>query len=448
MANDNLAQESQIDLMEWGKDRGIKYFMVNFTDIKGVQRTKLVPIRAIDRVQENGAGFAAFAADFDYLPAEPDMMVMPDADQVIQIPWQRDVAWVPGNPVIRGEYTMQAPRNVLRKQMKDAAELGLYFKIGVEPEFQFLTPDGRALADSYDTLSKPCYDQQSMMRNMHVIREASAYMHEMGWGGYQNDHEDGNGQWEMNWDFDDVLKMSDQLSFFKFMIRTIAEKHGMRVTFMPKPLGPLTGNGLHIHISAWDGEGKDAKTNLFRDDSHSHGLSPLGLNFLGGIIRHGSGTTVISCPTVNSYKRVGSVATASGASWAPSKVTWSGDNRTHLMRVPGGGRMENRLPDGSVNPYLLPAINMAAGILGVRSKADPGKPLDDIDMHHEGHKITDAPKLPENLLDALRAYEADTDLVAQMSEEFTSAFCNKKRAEWLQYCAELSDWERANTLDC
>ena len=106
-----------------------------------------------------------------------------------------------------------------------------------------------------------------------------------------------------------------------------------------------------------------------------------------------------------------------------------------------------RLPDGAVNPYILPAVNMAAGILGIRSKADPGKPRDDIDMHHQGHTVTDAPTLPENLLDALRAYEADKELVAQMSEEFTSAFCVKKRAEWLQYSSELSNWERANTLD-
>lgn len=448
MANDQLGQEKQLDLAAWGKERGIKFFMVNFTDLFGIQRTKLVPIGTISRVQEGGAGFAPFAGGMDYRPADPDMLVFPDPSTLIQIPWQKDVAWVPGNAVIYDRYMEQAPRNVLRKQIKDAKELGLHFKSGVEPEFQLLTQDGRSRADVLDSLVKPCYDQQAMMRNYDMIKEMSDYMIEMGWGNYQNDHEDANGQWEMNWDFDDVLTVADQLCFFKFMSRYVAEKHGMRATYMPKPLGPLTGNGLHIHISAWDGEGENAKKNLFRDDSHSHGLSQTGLHFLGGIIKHGTGMTVICCPTVNSYKRIGGVATASGSSWAPAAVTWSGDNRTHLIRVPGGGRLENRLPDGAVNPYLLPAVQMAAGLEGIRSKADPGAPMDGVDAYATPEKLAHAPQLPENLLDGLRAYEADKTLNEQMGNEFTQAFLNKKRAEWLSYCAHFTEWERDHTLDC
>jgi glutamine synthetase len=450
MTTEPLVQKSNIDLEAWGKERDVKYFMVNFTDVLGMQRTKLVPIRAIAGMQESGAGFAGFAGGMDYTPAHPDMLVLPDADAVVQIPWQPDMAWVPGNPVMKNEYSAHAPRNVLRKQIADAAELGLHFKIGVEPEFSLLNPDGTALADPLDVRAKPCYDQQSMMRNYHIIREISEYMHEMGWGCYQNDHEDANGQWEMNWDFDDVLAMSDQLSFFKFMVKSVAEKHGMRASFMPKPLPTLTGNGLHAHISAWDGTGKEGRTNLFagNDDTPTgrYGLSETGKHFLGGILKHGSGLTVICCPTVNSYKRIGAPSTASGSSWAPSSVTWAGDNRTHLVRVPGGGRMELRLPDGATNPYLMPAVIMAAGLNGIRTKADPGEALE-IDMYVEGHKIKDAPKLPQNLLDGLRRFEEDTELTEAMGDEFSKSFVKMKRREWDSFTSHFTQWERDHTLD-
>lgn len=450
MAKDQLVQDSNIDLEGWGKEHGVKYFLINFTDLLGVQRTKLVPLRAIGRMQEGGAGFAGFAGGMDYTPAHPDMLVMPDADMAIQIPWQPDVGWVPGNPVMKSEYSAQAPRNVLRKQIADAAELGLHFKIGVEPEFTLLRPDGTALADELDTRAKPCYDQQAMMRNIHVIREVSDYMLELGWGCYQNDHEDANGQWEMNWDFDDVLKIADQLSFFKFMIKYVAEKHGMRASFMPKPLPTLTGNGLHAHLSAWDAPGEAAKTNLFagNDDTPTgrYGLSETGKHFLGGIVKHGRSMTAVCCPTVNSYKRIGAPTTTSGATWAPNHITWAGDNRTHLVRVPGGGRMELRLPDGAANPYLMPAVIMAAGLEGIRTKADPGEPRE-IDMYAEGHKVTGAPKLPQNLLDALRAFDEDKELTELMGDEFSTGYLKLKHQEWNSYVSHFSRWERENTLD-
>lgn len=450
MANRNLVQEGNIDLESWGKERDIKYFLINFTDLFGMQRTKLVPLRAIAGMQEGGAGFAGFAGGMNYTPAHPDMLVLPDPGAAIQVPWQRDMAWVPGNPVMNDEFSAQAPRNVLRKQIADAAELGMHFKIGVEPEFSLLTPDGRALADDRDTRTKPCYDQQSMMRNYHIIREISEYMLDLDWGNYQNDHEDANGQWEMNWDFDDVLAMADQLSFFKFMAKYVAEKHGMRASFMPKPLPTLTGNGLHAHVSAWDGAGEEARTNLFAgsDDTPTgrYGLSETGKHFLGGILKHGSGMTVICCPTVNSYKRIGAPSTTSGSSWAPNSVTWAGDNRTHLVRVPGGGRMELRLPDGATNPYLMPAVIMAAGLNGIQTRADPGE-AHEIDMYAEGHTVKDAPKLPHNLLDGLRMFESDTELTARMGEEFSTSFLKLKKKEWDDYTNHFTQWERDNTLD-
>ena len=439
-----------IDLAKFAKDNGVEYFMISFTDLFGGQRAKLVPARAIADMQANGAGFAGFATWLDLTPAHPDMLAVPDPEAVIILPWDKTIAWVPGNCVMEGRDVAQAPRNVLRRLIAEAADEGMYVKTGIEAEFFLLTPDGEKISDSYDTAAKPCYDQQAFMRRLDVIREISDYMLEMGWGAYQNDHEDANGQWEMNWDYDDALKTADKHSFFKFMAKCVAEKHGYRVTFMPEPIEGLTGNGCHAHISVWDAPGSASKVNVFAGKGEGQtgevGLSERGKHFLGGIMKHASALAAITNPTVNSYKRINAPRTMSGATWAPNTVTWTGNNRTHMVRVPGPGRFELRLPDGAVNPYLLQAIIIAAGLSGVHSKADPGK-RHDIDMYAEGYKITDAPKLPLNMLDALRAYDEDTELKASMGAEFSAAYLKMKHQEWNDFCSHFSSWEKTNTMD-
>ena len=432
-----------IDLSAFAQEKGIKYFMISFTDLFGGQRAKLVPAQAIADMQKDGAGFAGFATWLDMTPAHPDMLAVPDPASVIQLPWKRDVAWVAGNCVMEDAFVDQAPRNVLNRLVGEAAAEGMHVKTGVEAEFFLLTPDGSQISDEFDTASKPCYDQQAVMRRYDVIAEICDYMLELGWGPYQNDHEDANGQFEMNWEFDDALNTADKHSFFKFMTKSVAEKHGYRATFMPKPVEGLTGNGCHAHISVWD---KAGKTNIFADDSKELGLSDKGRNFLGGIMKHASALAAITNPTVNSYKRINAPRTVSGATWAPNTVTWTGNNRTHMVRVPGPGRFELRLPDGAANPYLLQAVIIAAGLDGIRTSADPGKRWD-IDMYAEGHKVTDAPKLPLNLLDALRAYDMDKGLKTAMGDEFSSAYVKMKMQEWNAYVSHFSSWEKENTLD-
>ncbi|MFK7764734.1 MAG: type III glutamate--ammonia ligase [Roseobacter sp.] len=437
-----------IDLAKFAAEKGVKYFMISFTDLFGGQRAKLVPARAIAEMQEEGAGFAGFATWLDMTPAHPDMLAVPDPASVIQLPWKPEVAWVAGNCVMEGEDVAQAPRNVLRRLVDEAAHQGLRVKTGIEAEFFLLTPDGSEISDEYDTAAKPCYDQQAVMRRYDVIAEVCDYMLDLGWGPYQNDHEDANGQFEMNWDFDDALATADKHSFFKFMVKSVAEKHGLRATFMPKPVEGLTGNGCHAHISVWD---MDGKTNVFATGKSEGptgelGLSEQGKHFLGGIMAHATGMAAITNPTVNSYKRINAPRTLSGASWSPNTVTWTGNNRTHMVRVPGPGRFELRLPDGAANPYLLQAVIIAAGLDGLASKADPGK-RHDIDMYAEGHKVRGAPKLPLNMLDALRAFDKDKGLKVAMGEEFSAAFLKLKNKEWLDFCAHFSAWEKANTLD-
>ena len=285
---------------------------------------------------------------------------------------------------MEGNLVKQAPRNVLKKQVAKAAQDNMRIKTGVEAEFFLLTPDGKQIADQYDIADKPCYDQQAVMRRYDMIAELCDYMLELGWGPYQNDHEDANGQFEMNWEFDDALKTADRHSFFKFMTKSVAEKYGFRATFMPKPIEGLTGNGCHTHISVWDTAGNK---NIFADENMDFGLSKTGKNFLGGIVNHAPSMVAITNPTINSYKRINAPQTLSGATWAPNTVTWTGNNRTHMVRVPGPGRFEFRLPDGAANPYLLQAVIIAAGINGIQTEADPGQ-HSDIDMYSSSSKLS------------------------------------------------------------
>ncbi len=314
-------------------------------------------------------------------------------------------------------------------------------KTGVECEFFLISPDGAEISDSADRQAKPCYDQQALMRRYDVIAEICDAMQALGWQPYQNDHEDANGQFEMNWQYDAALKTADRHSFFKYMVRSIAEKHGLRATFMPKPFLELTGNGCHAHVSLWQ-EGQ----NLFDDPEGELGVSALGYHFLGGILHSAEALAALFNPTVNSYKRINAPPTLSGASWAPGSVTYTGNNRTHMIRIPEPGRFELRLADGAANPYLLQAGILAAGLDGIDNKRDPGKRLD-INMYTDGHTVTAARKLPLNLLDALRVLEG-SKVMGERLGALVPSYLKLKREEWNAYARHLSPWERENTLDC
>ncbi|MEQ8231282.1 MAG: type III glutamate--ammonia ligase [Gammaproteobacteria bacterium] len=432
------------DLAQAAKSKGIKYFLVSFVDMFGVLRAKLVPASAIKGMQKDGAGFAGFAAWLDMTPADPDLFAVPDAASLTQLPWNPEVAWVAADLWMNGVEVEAAPRTVLRRQVARAAAAGYRMKTGVECEYFLITPDGSDISDPADMQAKPCYDQQALMRRFPVIREICDAMQTLGWGPYQNDHEDANGQFEMNWDYDDALVTADRHVFFKYMVKTIAENHGLRATFMPKPFANLTGNGCHTHVSLWD---KAGRKNLFLGNRDELGLSPLAYQFLGGILHNAQALCAVFNPTVNSYKRINAPVTSSGATWSPNAVTYAGNNRTHMIRVPDAGRFELRLMDGSTNPYLAQAAVLAAGLDGIDNKRDPGKPVH-VNMYTEGHKIKSAPRLPATLLDALRLLEKNKVIAAAWGEEVVASYIKLKMGEWTDYTAHLSAWERRNTLDC
>lgn len=431
-----------LDLAKIAAERGIKYFLISYTDLFGSQRAKLVPASAIAGMQNNGAGFAGFATWLDLSPADPDMFALPDPETLIQLPWKPEVGWLASDIWMDGKPVEQGPRNVLKRVVKSAADAGYEMKSGVECEFFLTNADGTEIADPADIATKPCYDAAALMRRYDVITEICDAMLALGWEAYQNDHEDANGQFEMNWSYDKALVTADRHIFFKFMAKSIAEKHGLRATFMPKPFLGLTGSGCHAHVSMWKGN-----KNLFEDAKGELGVAKLGYHFIGGVISHADALCAILNPTVNSYKRINAPRTTSGATWAPNTVTYSGNNRTHMIRIPEPGRFEMRLADGATNPYLLQAGILSAGLDGIAKKTNPGKRLD-INMYTEGHLVKDAKKLPLNLLDALRAFEQSSTLQAALGAGFVKSYAKMKHAEWNEYSAHLSAWERQATLDC
>ena len=438
------------NLFQIAKQKKIEYFLISFVDLFGVLRSKLVPAHAIKKMQNAGAGFAGFAAWLDMTPADSDMFGIPDPDSLIQLPWNKEVGWLASDLWMNGKPVDASPRVMLKNQIKKLKKENLTMKSGVECEYFLISLDGNSIADPRDTQSKPCYDQSALMRRYDLIKEICDCMIEMGWGPYQNDHEDANGQFEMNWDYSDCLKTADRHTFFKFMVKTIAEKHGLRATFMPKPFGNLTGNGCHAHISLWQGS-----KNKFLDYKDKLGLSKIAYNFLGGVIKNASSLSAFFNPTINSYRRINAPPTKSGASWSPSSISYTGNNRTHMIRIPDPGRFELRLMDGSANPYLLQAGVIAAGLDGLNNKIDPGEPLH-CNMYEDHAKYPDLPKLPNDLSESLDRLKGNKMINEAFGSDVINSYLKLRSVELKEFnnnesfdkTKPVTEWERRNTLDC
>ena len=438
------------NLFQIANSKKIKYFLISFVDLFGVLRSKLVPAQAIKEMQKNGAGFAGFAAWLDMSPADSDMFGIPDPDSLIQLPWNKEVGWLASDLWMNGKPVEASPRVMLKNQIKKLKQHNLNMKSGVECEYFLTSPDGSSIADPRDTQSKPCYDQSALMRRYDLIKEICDCMIDMGWGPYQNDHEDANGQFEMNWDYSDCLKTADRQTFFKYMVKTLAEKHGLRATFMPKPFENLTGNGCHAHISVWEG-----KKNIFLDKSDKLGLSKIAYNFLGGVMKNASSLSAFFNPTINSYRRINAPPTKSGATWSPSSISYTGNNRTHMIRIPDPGRFELRLMDGSVNPYLLQAGVLAAGIEGLNKKINPGKPLH-CNMYEDSDKYPNLSKLPNELSESLSKIADNKVINKAFGKNVIDSYVKLKKIELKEFNSKekfdkskpITKWERQNTLDC
>ena len=437
------ALSQTLSLTEKVRELGIKFLLVSYTDLLGGTRSKLVPAAKVDQVEQDGALFCAFASNLGLGPEAPEIAAVPDPNSLIQLPWEPTVGWVASDVYFKGEPFPAAPRMVLNRVLGQAAAQGYAYKAGVEAEFFLLkqTEAGYRVADSKDTAERPCYDQVNLMRQFDLISTLVTYMEDLGWEPYQCDHEDANGQFEVNWKYSDARTTCDRHVFFKYMVKTLAEQRGLTATFMPKPFSHITGNGGHIHNSLWQDS-----TNCFAEGADAGGLSPLGYYFLGGVLAHAKGLAALCAPTVNSYRRLGAGSTASGSSWSPRYISYGGNNRTHLIRIPEAGRFECRMVDGSATLYLAAAGILAAGLDGIKHQTDPGQRIDE-NLFARGDEFPTLETIPHSLYEAITALQQDSLLMETLGDLGAATLIDFKMKEWHAFNAQITNWEMAQYVN-
>lgn len=429
-------------------DNQIDYVLAQFVDIHGVAKTKAVPVDHFGDILSSGAGFAGFAVwGLDIEPNGPDFMAVGDLSTLSRVPWQPGYARIACNGHVKGQPWPLDTRVVLKEQIKRLEARGYLLYTGLEPEFSLLRKDeaGNIIPnDASDTLLKPCYDYKGLSRNRKFLELLTASLRQVNMDVYQIDHEDANGQFEINYTYTDCLTSADHYVLFKMAAAEIANELGMICSFMPKPFSNRPGNGMHMHMSISDG-----KTNLFADESDTRGLglSQLAYHFLGGILAHAPALAAICAPTVNSYKRLVVGRSLSGATWAPAYISYGDNNRSSMVRIPYG-RLELRLPDGSCNPYLATAAVIIAGLDGIDRELEPGEPHNQnlYALNPEELKAAGIRILPQNLHEALQALEQDV-LLCQALGPVAGEFLRLKQMEWVEYMRHVSDWEIKNYLE-
>ncbi|MHB1213828.1 MAG: type III glutamate--ammonia ligase [Thiobacillus sp.] len=429
-------------------DNNVKYVLAQFVDIHGTAKAKSVPVDHFDDIITNGAGFAGFAIwGMGIDPHGPDYMAVGDLETLSLVPWQPGYARIVCDGHVHGKPWDIDARVTLKKQLKRLEAKGLTFYTGLEPEFSLLrkTADGQIVpCDDTDALAKPCYDYKGLSRARGFLEKLTDSIKAVGIDVYQIDHEDANGQFEINYTFEDCLSSCDHYTFFKMAASEIANDMGLICSFMPKPFANRPGNGMHMHMSLGDG-----KTNLFMDKSDPNGmdLSKLAYQFMAGILKHAPALAAICAPTVNSYKRLVVGRSLTGATWAPAYISYGDNNRSSMVRIPGG-RLELRLPDGACNPYLATAAVIAAGLDGIENDLDPGKPhnVNLYELSPDELKAAGIGILPQNLHEALLALEKDT-LLCEALGPVAGEFLSLKHREWVEYMRHVSDWELKSYLE-
>jgi glutamine synthetase len=427
-----------------------RYVLAQFVDIHGAAKAKAVPVEHYDMVTGDGAGFAGFAIwGLGMTPDGPDFMAVGDPSTLTPVPWMPGFARMACDGHVRGEAYRFCSRVAAKRQLAILKKRGYTMWTGLEPEFMLLKrgADGKlGLIDDTDTLDKPCYDYKGLARAGAIVDDLSRHMRAVGLDVYQIDHEDANGQFELNYTYDEALKSADNFIFFKMAASEVARAHGAVATFMPKPFANRAGNGAHFHISL--GTAKEKNAFYDKKDKRGMGLSQLGYWFLGGLLKHSRALAAICAPTINSYKRLVVGRSLSGATWAPAFIAYGDNNRTACVRVPYG-RIEFRLPDGAMNPYLATAAIAAAGLDGIDNRIDPGDPmnlnlyeltLDEIARRGIG-------LLPQSLKEAIDALEADEVVKAGLGKDLAAEFIRIKRMEWVEYSRHVSDWESQRYLE-
>ncbi len=430
------------------KSLGVKYCIGAYPDIHGIPKGKVVPVGHFEHFAHGSELYTGYALDgLGQSPNDDEIASVPDLDRMIQLPWNRDIAWFPADNTFHGEPYEISTRVALKKQLAAAEAMGFGFNLGIECEVFVvrLTGDGRLeIPNPDDNLTKACYDVKRFLDRYGWLDKVATAIDGLGWDLYSLDHEDANSQFEFDFKFADALTMCDRYVFFRMMAKHYASEEGLLATFMPKPFPDRTGNGAHFNMSLADPAGNNLFACAPADDPRGLGISPLCYQFIAGILRHGPALCAAFAPTVNSYKRLVRRGLMAYYSWAPVFNSYGRNNRTNSVRVPmGGGRCESRNADGSCNPYLAAALVLAAGLEGIRENLDPG-PAQEDNLYELGPDELAARgicELPRNLDEAVKAFAADPFVERVLGKPLRDEFIHYKSEEWREYHQSVSQWE-------
>ncbi len=431
------------------KAKGVKYCIGAYVDIHGVPKGKFVPIDHFLDFARGSELYTGYALDgLGQSPNDDEIASLPDVDNIIQLPWQKEIAWMPADNTFKGEPYEVNTRCALKKVLKQAADMGLGMNLGIECELFVLklTTDGKLEFPNPDeTLVKSCYDVKRFLDRFTWVDKVASCINDLGWDLYSFDHEDASSQFEFDFKYADALTMCDRYIFFRYMAKHYAAEEGLLATFMPKPFADKTGSGAHFNMSLYDLEtGKNRFARAHADDPRGLGISEMAYHFMGGVLKHGRALCAAFAPTVNSYKRLVRRGLMANYTWAPVFNSYGRNNRTNSVRVPmAGGRMESRNADAACNPYLAATLVLAAGLEGIREKLDPGNSNEDnlYALSAEEFKARGISELPRTLDEAVRAFAEDPFVEATLGTELRNEFVAYKSEEWLQYHQRVSQWE-------
>jgi glutamine synthetase len=426
---------------------GVRYALASYADIHGRSKCKVVPIGHLGDMLRGSELFTGAALDgVPQQVNDDEVAAVPDPASATILPWKTDTVWFASDLHLRDAPFEACSRQILRRAVKAAAEMGYVFNLGIETEFfvfKDLPGGGFAPIGPDQPLDKPAYDVRTMLECLPVVDEIVTAMNGLGWDVYSFDQEDAPGQFETDFAYTDALTMADRFTFFRLMVNEICRARGLFASFMPKPFGHRTGSGAHYNMSLADIRGG---ANLFADpnDPRGCGLSKLGYQFIAGILRHAPALSAVIAPTVNSYKRLVARGSMSGFTWAPIFACYGNNNRTNMLRIPmNGPRVECRAADIACNLYLGAAMMLEAGLEGIREGLDPGEPHRENMYLHSPEALVKmgVARLPATLGEAIDAFEADPLGRRVMGELMFKTFVDFKRSEWIEYHTHVSDWE-------
>lgn len=433
---------------------GIKYLVPSYVDMHGIPKAKMVPCAYLERMLAGSELFTGAALDgVPQNMADDEVAAVPDPDSFMVVPWRNDTGWFASDLWYLNKPFGPCNRGILKRVLADAKSRGYTVNCGIEAEFFVFKNDGakepNAISDQ-QILDKPAYDSVRLMDNLDSwLGETVDAMNELGWSVYSFDHEDGVGQFELDFQYTNALTMSDRFVFLRVMVNEFARKHGCYASFMPKPFADKAGSGAHFNMSLADSAtGK----NLFEateQDPHKLGLSPLGYQFTAGVMQHLPAILALTAPTINSYKRLIMKGSTSGYTWAPCFTSWGGNNRSNTVRIPSdGARIELRAADSACNPYLGMALMIAAGLEGIDNAMEPA-PANDVNLFEQTEEFRQQRNiqwLPRSLDEAITALEEDPLSRRVLGDEMLESWISTKREEVFSYTNHVSEWERSRYL--